>query len=338
MSTKETIKEFVTGELRSVIQWEDPQDTDLFYQWTDSGEELKNASKLIINPGQGCIVVYEGKVQATMTEPGMHNLQTDNIPFITTLRKTIALMEGSEHLVGIHFFRTGNIVNQKYGTPAPIVYQDPIYNFPVGLRAFGNYSLQITSPQEFFEKIVMSAQGYRVEQIQVAINARMSQPFADFLAHSKYSYAEIDSNRITIAEELYKKIESIFQELGFAITDFRIEGTSFDQETQARIAKISDVAADVHAAQIAGVEFSELQKLHALRDAAKNEGGTAGVGAGIGAGMAMSNMMMSTPEKPSDETAKDPVVHLEKLKEMLEKELITEEEYTAKKRTILENL
>lgn len=337
MSTKETIKEFVTGEFRSVIQWENPQESDFFYQWADSAQEMKNASKLIVHPGQGCIVIYEGKVQGIITEAGMYNLKTDNIPFITTLRKVLELMEGSEHIVSIHFFRTGEVLNQKYGTPAPIVYQDPVYHFPVGLRAFGNYSFRITEPQSFFEKIVMTAQGYDIEKIQSAINARIVQPFADFFAHSKYSYAQIDENRSAIAEELYKKIEPIFDTLGFAVTDFRIEGTSFDEETQLRIAKISDIAADVHAAQLAGVDFTELQKLQALRDAAKNEGGAAGLGAGMGVGMAMSNMM-AQPSAKIETAETDPGTQLQKLKKLFEDQLITEEEYTTKKKEILDKM
>jgi membrane protease subunit (stomatin/prohibitin family) len=35
----------------------------LFQQWEGNGDELKNASKLIVGPGQGCIFVYEGKVK-----------------------------------------------------------------------------------------------------------------------------------------------------------------------------------------------------------------------------------------------------------------------------------
>ena len=37
----------VKGQMRSVIQWEDPKEYQLFFKFTDKGDELKNASKLI---------------------------------------------------------------------------------------------------------------------------------------------------------------------------------------------------------------------------------------------------------------------------------------------------
>ena len=93
----------ITGQLRSVIEWKNPSSDVLFQRWTDNGDEIKNASKLIIGPGEGAIFVYEGHPQAVITEPGMIDLKTENIPFWTTITK---FMQGfkSEHKVGIYFF------------------------------------------------------------------------------------------------------------------------------------------------------------------------------------------------------------------------------------------
>ena len=74
---------------------------------------------------------------------GMYELSTANIPFITTLTKFMQSFV-SEHKVGIYYFWRTEFVNQKWGTPAPIKYADPIYKFPVGLRAFGNFSFKIS--------------------------------------------------------------------------------------------------------------------------------------------------------------------------------------------------
>ena len=39
---------FLSRQLRSVIQWENPDPNVLFQCWTDHGDEIKNASKLIV--------------------------------------------------------------------------------------------------------------------------------------------------------------------------------------------------------------------------------------------------------------------------------------------------
>ena len=42
----------IKGQLRSVIEWENADNETLFYQWSADGDEIKNASKLIVKPGQ----------------------------------------------------------------------------------------------------------------------------------------------------------------------------------------------------------------------------------------------------------------------------------------------
>src|SRR5262245_13693839 len=61
----------VRAQLRSVVQWVDADPEILFERWTDNGDEIKNASKLIVGPGQGCIFVYEGAIRATLTKEGI---------------------------------------------------------------------------------------------------------------------------------------------------------------------------------------------------------------------------------------------------------------------------
>ncbi|HWU43464.1 MAG TPA: SPFH domain-containing protein, partial [Bdellovibrio sp.] len=116
----------VKQQLRSVIQWNNPSSEALFEQWTDNGDEIKNASKLIVGPGQGCVFVYEGRVQGVYTQQGIFDLQTANIPFWTTITK---IMQGfvSEHKAALYFFKTTQIVDQKWGTPSVVKYQDPKY-------------------------------------------------------------------------------------------------------------------------------------------------------------------------------------------------------------------
>ena len=41
------------NQFRSVIQWESPDDNQLFFRFTERGDELKDASKLILQEGQG---------------------------------------------------------------------------------------------------------------------------------------------------------------------------------------------------------------------------------------------------------------------------------------------
>lgn len=329
------------NQLKSVIQWEDPRPNELFLKFTDKGDEIKNASKLILQPGQGCILTYEGKIQEVFSESGSYDLTSDNIPFVTSLKKFIGLQDGSEHVMGIWFYRKADILNMRWGTRVPISYTDPVYTFPILLSAFGNYSIRITEPKNFFENVIAGKEYFGQAELKEVFLSRISQNITDYLANSKFSYVDIDSNLNNIAVEVKAKTKQVFIDLGFEVLDYRIEGTRFDQETLDRIAKISDVQAEVLAAKIAGINYTEHQQLQAMRDAANNEGGGAGllmgVGAGMGAGNLMNQGMQQAPQQQAPQT-ESPMDKLKKLKEMFDMDLINETEYTEKKKVILDSM
>jgi membrane protease subunit (stomatin/prohibitin family) len=333
-------------QLRSVIEWEGASQDMLFTLWSANGDEIKNASKLIVRPGQGCIFLYEGKIQSVHLEEGLYELSTSNIPFITTLLKFMQAFE-SEHKVGIYFFWQTEFLNQKWGTPTPIKYDDPLYKFPVGLRAFGNFSFKITEPERFFVNVVGGRENYPVAEFKSTAVDRIIQPLTDLFAEAGLSYGEIDKNRNELATGLTTKLEPDFIALGFTMTDFRIGSTSFDQDTQTRIGKIADVSAEAMAAQRAGIDYAQLQQLGALRDAARNTGGAAGAGVGIGAGLGLGQAMAQSFNTPSatQQNQQTPAAvqlsveeRLEKLKSLFEKDLITEEEFSARKKEVLKEL
>ena len=92
------------NQLRSVIEWKNPAPEAILQIWSSNQDEIKNASKLLINPGQGCLFIYEGKVQGIYLTEGLIELKTANIPFWTTVTKFMQAFE-SEHKVGIYFFK-----------------------------------------------------------------------------------------------------------------------------------------------------------------------------------------------------------------------------------------
>jgi len=318
------------NQFKDIIQWDNPNENELFIKFNKKGDEIKNASKLIIQPGQGCILTYEGKIINHINEEGIYDLKTDNKPFITSIKKFLSLQDGSEHILSVWFYRKADIPNMRWGTKVPISYTDPVYTFPILLSAFGNYSIKITKPTEFFTNVIAGQEIYCHADLKELLLSRIVQPITDFLANAKFSYVDIDSHLNSIANEAKNKTKTIFDQLGFEILDFRIEGTQFSKDTMERINKISDVQADVLAAKIAGVNYTQMQQLQAMKDAANNTGGTAGILMGINTGMHTSNLM--------NQKTLSPLEKLKQLKELFDLELITKEEYTEKKNELLKLL
>jgi membrane protease subunit (stomatin/prohibitin family) len=280
------------NQTRAVIEWKDASPDILIWRWNGTNDELKNASKLIVNPGQAAIFVYRGEIRAIHEDPGLFELRTGNVPFLTTLSKMMQNFT-SENKANVYFVKTNLMANQKWGTKAPVKYTDPVYKFPVGMRAFGNFSFRITDIRMFFNEIAGNQHVVPVSAVKNMIVDRILQPMTDIFAEAGFSYAEIDKNRMELSAAIQKTVEVEFLNLGFEMLDFRIENTDFDEKTQERIDKISDAIADGHAVNAMGNinrdslgNYANVEQLKALNTAAGNSG-AAGLGLGMGAGMGL---------------------------------------------------
>lgn len=333
------LRSFFRKQLSIVIEWKNQQPNFLFYKIQTPTSEIKNASKLIVSPGQGCILVYEGKVQDVLTEPGTYFIESDNHPFITNLLKLRQSFE-SEHKMHLYFFRTAEVVNQSWGTPSPIKYVDPKYQFPIQLGAYGNYSVKIANGEAIFTNIIGAKDLFTTEDLREIITGRIQASLTSTFAKSAYSYNEIDAHLQDMSAQVKININDTISNLGLLLTDFQIESSSFDENTQAHINKIASMTSEALAAAEVGLDYVQLEKLRALRDAARNEGGLAGAGLQVGAGLELSKSLL----QQKDEILKDSLDHddsvlqLKKLKTLLDEQIITQDEFDNKKREILSRI
>lgn len=82
-----------------------------------------------------------------------------------------------------------------------------------------------------------------------------------------------------------------------------------------------------------------------MREAARNEGGGAGLGMGMGAGIGLGQSIAQSINSPTPppttatkQSSDDLMAKLIQLKKMFAAELITEQEYAAKKQSILDKM
>ncbi|UOR06451.1 SPFH domain-containing protein [Hymenobacter aerilatus] len=322
---------FFRGQTAQVIQWDAPQPSQLLWQFPSPHDEIKNASQLLVGPSQGVLLVYEGRVAEVLDTEGLYQLRTDNHPFITTLLKLRTGFE-SEHKLKLYFYRRAENVNQPWGTAAPVKYLDPVYQVPVELGAHGNFSFRLADARRFFTEVAGLAEAYSVLQAKLLLQSRIAQTLATQLATAGLSYQQLDAHLTVLAEQLRTPLAAEFARLGMELTDFRLTGTVFDAVTQQRIGRVADAAATTQAAATAGLSYAELEKLHALRDAARNASGLAGAGAQLGAGAELARQLSAS----ASPTPPDPAEQLQKLKQLLDAGVITAEEFAAKKKEWLD--
>lgn len=206
------------------------------------------------------------------------------------------------------------------------------------MGANGNFSYQISQPTFFFSNFVGSSEEYTTEQMREVISNRIPQLIAAEIVEKKYSYQEIDGHLQEIAVSLQQKLQNEYDTLGLQLLDFRIIGTQFDEQTKERIGRVADISADILAAQKAGLDYVELEKLRALRDAARNEGGLAGAGLQLGVGMELGKKFNEQTDELLAKGSPDVLEKIRKLKILLDEKIISEADYEAKKKELLNKL
>lgn len=179
----------------------------------------------------------------------------------------------------------------------------------------------------------------------------------------------VPANAVTYAKTIEDEIAPIAAEYGMKVLNFSISAIDIvdneaRQEAQelvsknreqfyGRMAQGQGEAAYAQGQQSAyetyGTNYQQAQVLNAMNGAASNpgsDGGSllgAGMGLTMGAGMGqvipnMVNQTMGQAQAAPQPASVDPVERLSRLKEMLSKELISQEEYEAKKADILKEM
>lgn len=331
-----------------IIRWENPNPEQLIHKFPQALDQIENKSSLIVDPGLAAIFIRNGKIEAVETEGGKWTLETGNTPFISALKNVMSGFETHDK-AQVYFVKTHQITNQKWGTPNSVTYIDPVYSFPVELRAFGNFSFKISDVENFWINYVANQANVSIDDVRMLIVDRCIGKIGQILAAKKISYNEIDAHMHDIASELMEATKIEFTALGLQLTDFRIEDVNFTDKTEDFISKVTDTSADVAAINVtknidrsAMGNYSQLEQLDIAKTAA-NAGGSAGDMMGAGLGMAMGMNMADTmsqknSQRPLNEETPSVEARLEKLKELHTKWLITEDEYSQKKSLLIQEL
>lgn len=337
------IFDFLKSQKIDVIRWNNPNPEILVSKWEHKLDEIKKNSTLIVDPGLAAIFVRNGKIEAIEKESWKWNLETSNIPVITSLKGFLRGFE-SDDKASVFFLKINEITNQKWGTPNVVTYIDPTYDFPVELRAFGNFSFKIMDIENFWKNYFANSAKVLVDDVRMLLTDRIVWNIANIFANKKYSYNEVDSKTLEVAKELLEATKEEFLKLGLELTDFRIEDINFSEKTESFINQITDKKAKIWAinatekiSNSAMKNYKELETLSIMDKSAGNSGSwsdamSAGLGMAMWAKMAENFGQNSTK---NEETLQDKLANL---KNLFEKNLISEKEYEEKKAEFLKDL
>ena len=273
------------AEFVDIIEWIDDTRRTLVWRFPRYHNQIKNGAQLIVRPGQVAVFVHQGQL-ADVFEPGMHTLETNNVPILSTLQGWKHGFD-SPFKCEIYFVNTRVVTDLKWGTPSPVMMRDPEFG-PIRLRAFGTYTMRTLDPRALITELVGTDGVFETDELETLMRGVIGSTLADVLGSSKIAALDLASNYTEIGEELRKAVcENIDDEYGLEVPQLFVVNVSFPEEVEKALDKRTSmgVIGDIG-------RYQQFQMAEAMTEAAANPGGGAGEGMGLGMGFAMANQMV----------------------------------------------
>lgn len=300
------IGKFIKKQFIDVIEWTEVDDATLAWRYPMADNEIQYGAKLTVRETQRALFVNEGKVADTFG-PGLHTLETQNIPLLTSLRNWDKLFK-SPFKSDVYFFSTRTRTNQKWGTQNPVTVRDKDFG-AVRLRAFGIYSWHLVDPAAFHAKLSGTRDVFTVADIEGQLRNTIVGAVSAAFAQSGVPFLDMAGNTPAVGESMRAILAPTFAEMGLALDSFMVENVSLPEELQ----KALDQRIQMN--MVGNLDqYMKFQVAQSVSIAAANSGGggIAGLGAGMAAGMGIGNAMGNamgnalTPAAPAPATPAPP--------------------------------
>ena len=345
-AAKEAIKSTFGDQWKEAIRCEDMNNETLMVKRTTPTGVITNKSTIIVAPGQ-CAVIYDnGRVLDATAEEGLYTFDSSSSPsfFAGDFGKTFKEMwerftynGESAKQQAVFFFNTKEILDNKFGTPAPIPFQDWSHPIPnqmtntlspmrVEIKCFGKYTFKITNPALFMQEIAGTADIYLKEKLIEQMRSEVIAVFQNVineLGNEKHKVpvlempSQTDEIRTMMDEMVF---DEPIRKRGISITCFAVESVTLAEESEKKIDDY-ELSSNAHMQQGRLVDaYAE-----AIQNAASNKSGTMNGFMGIGMmNMATNGMMGGVATNPWQNT-KNSQIDLSKENQNSEENVMKEE-------------
>jgi excisionase family DNA binding protein len=270
-----------------VVEYPSEMPDEIVHRFPETGPaDLRIGSQVIVRESQAVVFFRDGKALDVLG-PGRHTITTANIPIlIDWIGK--AFNDRTPFTAEVYYVSMKEFADRKWGTPQPIIIRNPGVGLGIALlQGFGTYSFQVKDPQQFLTQIVGAQGAYRTSEIENRLRIMLLSKLQDLLGETASTNDVL--KLIGLTEELgagvRAKAQDDFAAIGLLLKSFYIGNL-----------KPSDKSAEeLRAMGMLDMQtYTQLQAADAMRDAAQNPSGGAGLTAGIGAGMGIGNVLSSS--------------------------------------------
>ena len=274
--------DMVRGQLIDVIEWTDDSSDTLVHKYDMNGKDIMMGAQLTVRESQAAVFVDEGRL-ADVFGPGRYELTTRNLPVMTSLRAW-KFGFNSPFKSDVYFVSTRQFMDRKWGTANPVMMRDSEFGM-IRIRAFGSFAFRVKDPAAFMREVFGTSSLFTAEGVEGQIRSLAVSALSDAIAESGIPALDLAARYDELSRRALDTLAPRVAGLGLELCGFVIENISLPEEVEKAIDRRTSmgVAGDLN-------RYAQFQAAEAMREAASNPGGMAGMGVGMGAGAAVGQM------------------------------------------------
>lgn len=264
---------------------------------------ISKDSAIQVAPGQIAVVFENGKILDATAEEGIFTFDSSTSPSFFAGQFGEVFKEmwtrftyngGTNKEQAVFYLNAKEIMDNKFGTPAPVPFQDwshPIPNQMTGqmtplrvqVKCFGKYTFKVSDPAVFMTRIAGTADEYRKEDLCEQMRSEVIGAFQNVLnelgnSEHKVPVLELPSSTDEIKTTMDSKVfDQPIRDRGINIVGFVVESVTLDEESNKKIDNY----------ELSSNSFMQQGTLtgayaNAVQDAANNANGAANGMIGVG--------------------------------------------------------
>jgi len=274
----------IMARIFDVIEYPSEMRDEIVHRFPEQGiGDYRIGSQVIVRESQAAVFFRAGNALGVF-RAGRHTITTANIPLLINLIGK-AFNDRTPFPAEVYFVTMKEFANEKWGTPQPIIVRNPGMGLGVALlQGFGTYSFQVKDPQQFVTQIVGTQGAYRTTDIEERLKTVLLSKIQDVLGETTAARSVVDLIGLTeeVGAAVRAKAQDDFEAIGIQLKSFYIGNLKPSSKSAQELRDMG---------MLDMTTYTQLQAADAMRDAAQNPSGGAGLTAGIGAGMGIGNLM-----------------------------------------------
>lgn len=325
---------------------------------------ITNGSKIVVPEGTALITMQDGAITGCITEPGGFTFTSDDqnsksffagdgilSSTLTTSWERFKMggVPGGEQLV--FYVNLKEIPGNRFGTQSEIFWDDAFLGTQVGAVTRGTYSMKIVDPILFIKNFVpveylrpdsevfdfADMDNVAGEQLFNEVVGSLSAAFSNYTNDPSKGnrITKIQGDQIGFAKSLSTAVEEGYRwksDRGLEIVKVAITAIEYDEDTKALL---SDVKKADALSGTRGNSFMQQSVARGFQAAGENGGGNGMAFMGMGVNAVGGAMGAFQQPVQNNTVQEDPYEKLTKMKQLLDNNVITQEEFDKAKKDLL---